>query len=241
MAFEVAPPKYARLVSALEQRIESGTYPAGSALPSENQLASEFDMSRPTVVRALQILRQRGWIESQQGRGTFVRGVPAVNSDRPRAGNMMLSRDESDDGGLLLDVKPITATPRLAALLQVTPDTGLIRRRWLGTDSGEPVELLTTYVTQALALGTGIEKAAPVPGGIRNALESRRKARVDHISERITARLPEPDEAKALGITRRDPVLALTITAHDASGQPLQVVDAVLPGDRHELEDTYPA
>lgn len=241
MAFEVAPPKYARLVGALQERISAGVYPAGSALPSEHQLAIEFDMSRPTVVRALQILRTDGWIESHQGRGTFVRGVPAVVGGQSRPGNSMMSRDESSDAGELLEVKPVTASPRLARLLDVAPDSGLIRRRWLGLESGEPVELLTTYVSQTLALGTGIDEAAPVPRGVRSALEARRKVRIDHISERITARLPEADEAKALRITRRDPVLALTLIARDATGQPLQLVDAVLPGDRYELEDTYPA
>jgi DNA-binding GntR family transcriptional regulator len=33
----------------------------------------EFGVSRPTVVAALRELREQGWIESQQGKGRFVR------------------------------------------------------------------------------------------------------------------------------------------------------------------------
>ena len=48
----------------------------GAALPSESQLCAEFKVSRPTVLKALGILKQDGWIESQQGKGSFVRGRP---------------------------------------------------------------------------------------------------------------------------------------------------------------------
>jgi hypothetical protein len=35
-------------------------------------------------------------------------------------------------------------------------------------------------------------------------------------------------------------VLNLILTVYDAEDRPLQVVDAVFPGDLHELEDVYP-
>ncbi|MFI7043955.1 GntR family transcriptional regulator [Streptosporangium sandarakinum] len=65
MSLESVPPKYAQLVQTLQRRIEAGTYPPGSLLPSENQLIQEFGVSRPTVVAALRVLREQGWIESQ--------------------------------------------------------------------------------------------------------------------------------------------------------------------------------
>jgi GntR family transcriptional regulator len=68
MAINVPPPKYAAVVNAVQQRIEDGTYLPGATIPSETQLMDEFKTSRPTVVRALGILQQDGWIESEQGR-----------------------------------------------------------------------------------------------------------------------------------------------------------------------------
>jgi len=38
---------------------------------------------------------------------------------------------------------------------------------------------------------------------------------------------------------RRTPVLSALVTAYSSAGAVLQVADAVLPGDRHELEDAY--
>lgn len=86
MAINVPPPKYAVVVNAVQQRIEDGTYAPGAAIPSETQLMAEFDTSRPTVVRALGILQQDGWIESQQGKGRYVKGRPRPARSSPPIG-----------------------------------------------------------------------------------------------------------------------------------------------------------
>src|SRR3954452_23867334 len=95
MAYEVEPPKYVRLAQTIQQRIEDGTYPPGTKVPSENQLVQAFGMSRPTVVRALELLKRDGWLESRQGYGTIVRGRPADVEQQERRGREVLERDES--------------------------------------------------------------------------------------------------------------------------------------------------
>ena len=42
MAYEYTPPKYAQVIAELQRRMDSGEYPPGSLLPSENQLSAEF-------------------------------------------------------------------------------------------------------------------------------------------------------------------------------------------------------
>lgn len=86
MAYDVEAPKYVRLAQTLQGRIEDGTYAPGTRVPSENQLVQAFGMSRPTVVRALELLKRDGWLESRQGYGTIVRGRPAVVEKRDRRG-----------------------------------------------------------------------------------------------------------------------------------------------------------
>src|SRR5437899_1146510 len=96
MPYEYTPPKYAQVIDELRRRIESGEYPPGSLLPSEHQLSDEFQIARPIVVRALRVLRQDGWIETQQGKGSFVRGRPALaGRETARPGEEALSRDEA--------------------------------------------------------------------------------------------------------------------------------------------------
>ena len=94
MSLESVPPKYAQLVTELQRRIESGRYPPGSAMPSEHQLIEEFSVSRPTVVAALRVLRDQGWIDSRQGKGRFVRGRPALAQDVAANGPLQAAFDE---------------------------------------------------------------------------------------------------------------------------------------------------
>src|ERR1700760_1795191 len=138
MPYEYTPPKYAQVIDELRRRIESGEYPPGSLLPSEHQLSDEFQIARPTVVRALRVLRQDGWIETQQGKGSFVRGRPALaDLESARHGATELDRDEASEAGDLAEVGMTTPSARIAALLATPPDGKVLCRRRLVREDGE--------------------------------------------------------------------------------------------------------
>ncbi|MFB9865765.1 FadR/GntR family transcriptional regulator [Vreelandella sulfidaeris] len=59
----------------LQRAIKSGSYQADERLPTEHELAAEFQVSRPIVRDALQKLREQGLIYSRRGAGSFVRSV----------------------------------------------------------------------------------------------------------------------------------------------------------------------
>ncbi|MCD7059711.1 FadR/GntR family transcriptional regulator [Pelagibacterium xiamenense] len=59
----------------LLRAIKSGAYEADERLPTEHELASEFQVSRPVVRDALQRLRDQGLIYSRRGSGSFVRNL----------------------------------------------------------------------------------------------------------------------------------------------------------------------
>ncbi len=140
MPYEYTPPKYAQVIAELQRRIESGEYPPGSLIPSEHQLSAEFGTARPTVVRALRVLRQEGWIETQQGKGSFVRGRPALAEVAvARRGQGELDRDEAREGGELVSVGLASPPPRIAALLGWPKDRELVCRRRLVRQDGEAV------------------------------------------------------------------------------------------------------
>ncbi len=201
MPYEYTPPKYAQVIDELRRRIESGEYPPGSLLPSEHQLSDEFQIARPTVVRALRVLRQDGWIETQQGKGSFVRGRPALAGlESPRTGEQALNRDESREPGDLIEAA-ITAPPaRVAALLAGAGKGEVLARRLLIRQDGEASELVTWWVPAALAEGTDLGEAEPLHGGVRGHLSRRKAGRVDHVLEQVTARHPhELEDAYQVG------------------------------------------
>ena len=78
-------------------------------------------------------------------------------------------------------------------------------------------------------------------GGVRSLLARHRRACASITwSSRSPPATPAPHEAKLLGISRSAPVLALYVSARDASGRPVLALDVAMPGDLHELEDAYP-
>ena len=58
----------------------NGTFPRGSLLPPQRELAAEFRVSRDTVQRVLRQLVNEGWIEVRQGSGARVVRSPQVHS-----------------------------------------------------------------------------------------------------------------------------------------------------------------
>lgn len=56
----------------IEEAILDKTYPADSRLPSEQQLASQYGVSRSTIREALKRLQEHGLIVIKNGRGAYV-------------------------------------------------------------------------------------------------------------------------------------------------------------------------
>ena len=241
MGYDYAPPKYAQVVTEIKRRIERGDYPPGSLLPSEQQLVTEFAVSRPTIVKALSALRQEGWIDTQQGKGSFVRGRPALaDAERTRPAHGMLELPEAELSGELVQAGVKLAPPHVTALLGLKPGARAFVRQRLLSEDGEPVELASAWLSLELAAGTDLASPDMLTESIRHHLQARKKIRFDHAIERITARHPSGEEAVLLQVAPDAPVLSVIVTAYDATGQPLQVSDLVLPGQRHELRDAYP-
>lgn len=63
--------KYYTLSVDLKRMILDGDIQAGERLPSENELASRYNISRHTVRKALAILENEGYIYAEHGKGTF--------------------------------------------------------------------------------------------------------------------------------------------------------------------------
>ncbi|MET7616922.1 GntR family transcriptional regulator [Streptomyces sp. NPDC005408] len=73
---------YRWVADELRKEINDGEkYPPGAQLPTQDKLVRKYQVSRATVKQALDLLREKGLIESHQGRGTYVAegepGAPA--------------------------------------------------------------------------------------------------------------------------------------------------------------------
>ncbi|HEX5935650.1 MAG TPA: FadR/GntR family transcriptional regulator [Pseudorhizobium sp.] len=59
----------------MHRAIKSGSYKPDERLPTEHELATEFEVSRPVIREALRRLREQGMIYSRRGAGSFVRAI----------------------------------------------------------------------------------------------------------------------------------------------------------------------
>jgi GntR family transcriptional regulator len=115
----------------------------------------------------------------------------------------------------------------------------LVRRRRYLAD-GFPMELATSYVPWSLAEGTQMVEANTGPGGIYARIEEAGH-RLDRFAEEVTARMPSPEESKALRLMPGVPVIGVVRTAYDAEGLPVEVCDTVMAADRYVLTYELPA
>jgi len=238
---EVTPPKYITIINAIQQRIQDGTYAIGSTLPSESQLVQEFGVSRPTVVRAMEILRQQGWVDAQHGKGRTVRERPVTESRAlPAHTTALLNATEVGDV-TILQAGEVAAPPRAAAALRLPKGAPVIARRRLMRVAGVgPVELSTVYVPTALAADSDVAAPELLTGGVLSHLADRAGITLDHVVERVSARIATAEEAKLLELPKRDALLTLLLTVCDSAAVPLLAVDILIPASRHELEDVFP-
>lgn len=71
--FVIKGPQYQLLKNDLTAQILSGVLKEGDILPSENELAQKYHVTRSTVRKALDMLVNNGYIMKKQGKGSIVK------------------------------------------------------------------------------------------------------------------------------------------------------------------------
>ena len=71
--------QYERVAAQLRSRIEDGTYPPGSRMPTRRELREEFGASDTVIDKAMMILRSAGLTETLPGVGVYVADARSVN------------------------------------------------------------------------------------------------------------------------------------------------------------------
>jgi DNA-binding FadR family transcriptional regulator len=109
-------PVFAQVATELIAAIQDGRFPIGARLPSEQQLAAQFGVSRPSIREALSCLQFEGYVTPRQGSGTVVTSlVPrSAVQGRPAPGPAFSVAD--------LFQARITLEPQVMALAAADPD-----------------------------------------------------------------------------------------------------------------------
>lgn len=65
-------PIWRQIAAIIVGRIEDGTYPAGTKVPSVVELSAEFGVAASTAQKVLAHLKAEGLVRAEVGLGTFV-------------------------------------------------------------------------------------------------------------------------------------------------------------------------
>ena len=116
-------PLYHQLADILLSRIRSGEYSAGMRIPSEHDLARAYDIGRPTVRQATELLVRKGFLTRRRGAGTFVTEKPKEVDLFSFAGTLTSFRDR----GISVEMQMLQTT-RLKKIT-VQPDNPFSGRK----------------------------------------------------------------------------------------------------------------
>lgn len=240
-----------RIADDLRESIRSGEYRAGHQLPSGSVLMARYNVARQTVQNAIDMLRTEGLVEGRSGAGWFVRDKPAVvrlarsrlSRDERAAGRGAFATDAAEGGWVAkvdTTIRREPADEETATQLHIQPGEEVtVRQRVMSADD-QPIQLATSRLPRSITAGTAIERKNSGAGGIYARLEEA-GYRLHHFVERVTSRLATAEEAAQLRIKPGSPVLAVTRTAYDTSGEPVEINDMVMVADRYELVYELPA
>lgn len=93
--FKSGKPIYLQLVDQIKAAAASGAMRAGEALPSIRPLAEELRVNRNTVAKAYSELENLGVVETQPGRGCFLRGNNAALRKEVRRRLLIVEIDQA--------------------------------------------------------------------------------------------------------------------------------------------------
>lgn len=205
-----------------------------------------------TTRNALRLLQDEGLITAEHGRGVYVRARPPVRrlasdrfAQRHRKEGKAAFLAEADQATAHPDVDLITVSTGkppadIATLLGLRASAKVVIRSRRYLLDGRPVETAVSYIPADLATGTAIAQPNPGPGGIYARLEESGHI-LERFTEEVSARMPTPDEARALALSPGVPVFRLVRTAYDTEDRPVEVCDTIMASDAYLLAYELPA
>jgi GntR family transcriptional regulator len=250
----VAQPKYQEIADRLRAQISSGVLAPGQRLPSEPDLAAEYDASRNTVRLAIALLTNQGLVVSRQGLGTFVleptrpftallSRIHAPPSEQHASHGLPVVSPEEDHSEMVrLQVETAPASPSVAEKLDVAAGEAVVVRRSQYFIGDVPWQLINSYYPSDIAKGSALEQAGEIAAGSVGLLSELGYPQAGFVDE-IGARMPNAREFDFFKLASGIPVIVVNRTSYSVD-RPIRLTRYIYRADRVRLlhvEGTIPA
>ncbi|APX71517.1 GntR family transcriptional regulator [Companilactobacillus allii] len=211
--------RYKDIAKNIQDRIQSGEYKPNQILPSQKDLATEFQTSRVTIQKSLDELSNKNLIIRKQGSGSFVAPNPLSTLDilsSQYEGTTQLFRDKGTITTKVLrfDIRlPQKKEAERLNISDTTPVYDVFRLRNL---NDEPYELDQSIMP--LSVITDLTEQI-AKGSIYNFIENNLGLKVGSSTRKISAKKPNDDDIKYLDCKNNDPVLQVSQTVSLTDGR----------------------
>ncbi|WP_298210465.1 GntR family transcriptional regulator [Ferrimicrobium sp.] len=204
-------PLWAQLAETLREGIEDGRF--HRHFPSEPELVERYKVSRSTVREAIRYLRSEGYLESRQGKGTFVvarESFESLHSHRFSLAGRIAESGLEEVAELLW--KGLVSEPSLARRLGLASERFFLIERLRGSQH-ERFALERVYLPRANADSfEGVDLTQT--GSLYAVLQAGTGITVTAGADEVSAAMPSSVEAELLSIAQAEPVLVVERTAY---------------------------
>ena len=228
-------PLYHIICLVLRDGIDSGRFKPGMALPTEDELARDYRVSRVTVRRALGELAAAGLIERRQGSGTFVRNRPAVDG-RPLGSIAsaisqfaVLARETSPR---IIEFGYVEAPPDIGAAFGRNGSERMQRAVRLREADGEALMHITTWIPETIGRAYDSADMEREPVSHLLARAGVRQTSGDQI---VSVSVADPALARLMRIEVGAPMLKVVRLMRDQRRRMVQYVEMLVRADRFNL------
>ncbi|WP_415952095.1 GntR family transcriptional regulator [Streptomyces sp. KLOTTS4A1] len=216
--------RHEQIAEQLRRAIAEGTYPVGSALPSESELTLEHGVSRGTLRQAFGTLQAEGLIGSRQGaRRVVLATTPSQSFTELRSFAQWARASGRTPGGLVLSSARGKADEAEAAQLHLAPGDEVLHVLRIRTLDGEP-----TLLERTAYAGWAADAAELLPPDCESVTQSLYEAVglvMYHGEHHLDAVAAGTTEARELGVRRGSPLLRVRRTTTTAEGRPVETSD----------------
>jgi GntR family transcriptional regulator len=219
--------RYRAIADELRGRVESGELRPGRLLPSESELSRAHAVSRVTVRKALDLLREEGLVDARQGFGWFVSADPV----RQALGRLGTIEEQLSELGLsserrVVGFRFVAPTPQVRQVLGVE---AVLEVRRVNLADGQPFARVTVWCPGEV--GAGLSQADVE----RTPFYELVGVPIGGATQTIGAAGAGSADADLLEIPVGSPVLRCERVTRDIGDRPLLVSEHVFPAHRTEF------
>lgn len=232
-------PLYVKIREALRSDIAQGVLQRGQKLPSEEELASQYGVSRMTVRQGIADLIDEGLLYRRHGVGTFV-AFPHVVRDHSRLTNFFeMSKAKGIDArAKVLSLEVMPARQKVANALDIPEGETVIRIRTLRFTDNVAMTVHDAHIPHKYFSSLLNENLATLESRpLWSFLESC-GFRVKRAVQRLEAREAGEELAGLMDIESSSPVLYKERTVYAEDGTPVEFTYCYNRGDMYSLTVT---